>query len=84
MPPIVYRIPPISSHRNPPSGRILYKLGTAKMQDQPIPMYKAEETHLGQLTQNSFIIIPPIAKLQTKIKRYTPALPPNPSREAGV
>ena len=74
MPPIVYIIPPIKSHKN--AGWLRdFTIGLkANIQVQPIAIYMADESHFGLLTQKAVIITPTIARVQIKISNLVPIL----------
>jgi len=56
----------------------------ASTQVQPIPIYRMEETHLGQKTQNALIRIPTMAIPQTRESRISPVRPLSTRRQIGV
>src|SRR5699024_11726502 len=60
-------MPPASSHPNAGIDSASNNGLNAITHIHPIPIYRTEETHLGQLIQNALIRIPAIATAHTRI-----------------
>ena len=68
MPPTVYIMPPARSHKKEVLVKLFKRFVKASTQVHPILIYKTEDIHLGQVTQNALRMMPPIAIPQT-VKR---------------
>ena len=76
--------PPATSQKSASAERATTISLIARRQTQPIPIYKTEENHLGQVIQSAFIIVPAMAIPHTILNINHPRLAFNTIRQTGV